>query len=73
MFNSNFSLANLKNSHFLFLDSQRVNFLLLYKGKIEKIEEELKEANIQKNKYNIEIKKLPNEDKERHIVIISVL
>lgn len=47
--------------------------LLLYKGKIEKIEEELKEANIQKNKYNIEIKKLPNEDKERHIVIISVL
>lgn len=47
--------------------------LLLYKGKIDKIEEELKEANIQKNKYNIEIKKLPNEDKERHIVIISVL
>ena len=47
--------------------------LLLYKGKIDKIEEELKEANIQKNKYNIEIKKLPNEDKERHIVIISAL
>ena len=47
--------------------------LVLYKGKREKIEEELKEANIQKNKYNIEIKKLPNEDKERHIVIISGL
>ncbi|TVL60590.1 16S rRNA (guanine(527)-N(7))-methyltransferase RsmG [Brachyspira hyodysenteriae] len=45
--------------------------LILYKGKIEKIEEELKEANIQKNKYNIEIKKLESKDKERHIVIIS--
>lgn len=43
--------------------------LLVYKGKIEKIEEEL--SNIQKNKYNIEIKKLPNKDKERHIIIIS--
>ena len=45
--------------------------LIAYKGKMEKIEEELKEANIQKNKYNIEIKKLSSEDKERHIVIIS--
>lgn len=45
--------------------------LIAYKGKIEKIEEELKEANIQKNKYHIEIKKLPFQDKERHIVIIS--
>lgn len=45
--------------------------LVLYKGKKEKIEEELKEANIQKNKYNIEIKKLESKDKERHIVIIS--
>lgn len=44
--------------------------LILYKGKIEKIEEELKEANIQKNKYDIEIKKLKSKDKERHIVII---
>lgn len=43
--------------------------LVLYKGKIEKIEEEL--SNIQKNKYNIEIKKLENRDKERHILIIS--
>ncbi|WP_020005096.1 16S rRNA (guanine(527)-N(7))-methyltransferase RsmG [Brachyspira innocens] len=43
--------------------------LVLYKGKIEKIEEEL--SNIQKNKYNIEIKKLENIDKERHILIIS--
>lgn len=43
--------------------------LILYKGKIEKIEEEL--SNIQKNKYNIEIKKLENRDKERHILIIS--
>lgn len=43
--------------------------LVLYKGKIEKIEEEL--SNIQKNKYNIEIKKLLNKDKERHILIIS--
>ena len=47
--------------------------LVLYKGKREKIEEELKEANIQKNKYNIEIKKLGSKDKERHIVIISSL
>ena len=47
--------------------------LVLYKGKKEKIEEELKEANIQKNKYNIEIKKLESKDKERHIVIISSL
>ena len=47
--------------------------LVLYKGKREKIEEELKEANIQKNKYNIEIKKLESKDKERHIVIISSL
>lgn len=47
--------------------------LVLYKGKKEKIEEELKEANIQKNKYNIEIKKLKSKDKERHIVIISSL
>ncbi len=45
--------------------------LVAYKGKMEKIEEELKDANIQKNKYNIEIKKLSSEDKERHIVIIS--
>lgn len=43
--------------------------LILYKGKMEKIEEEL--SNIQKNKYNIEIKKLLNKDKERHILIIS--
>lgn len=43
--------------------------LILYKGKIEKIEEEL--SNIQKNKYNIEIKKLLSKDKERHILIIS--
>ena len=47
--------------------------LVLYKGKKEKIEEELKEANIPKNKYNIEIKKLESKDKERHIVIISSL
>ena len=47
--------------------------LVLYKGKIEKIEEELKEANIPKNKYNIEIKKLESKDKERHIVIIYSL
>ena len=47
--------------------------LVLYKGKKEKIEEELKEANIQKNKYNIEIKKLESKDKERHIVITSSL
>lgn len=47
--------------------------LVLYKGKKEKIEEELKEANIQKNKYNLEIKKLESKDKERHIVIISSL
>ncbi|AEM21192.1 glucose-inhibited division protein B [Brachyspira intermedia PWS/A] len=47
--------------------------LVLYKGKKEKIEEELKEANIQKNKYNIEIKKLESRDKERHMVIISSL
>ncbi|WP_304353228.1 16S rRNA (guanine(527)-N(7))-methyltransferase RsmG [Brachyspira innocens] len=43
--------------------------LVLYKGKIEKIEEEL--SNIQKNKYNIEILKLLSKDKERHILIIS--
>ena len=43
--------------------------LILYKGKMEKIEEEL--SNIQKNKYNIEIKKLLNKYKERHILIIS--
>ena len=43
--------------------------LVLYKGKIEKIEEEL--SNIQKNKYNIEIMELLNKDKERHILIIS--
>ncbi|MEI0525032.1 16S rRNA (guanine(527)-N(7))-methyltransferase RsmG [Brachyspira murdochii] len=43
--------------------------LVLYKGKMEKIEEEL--SNIQKNKYSIEIKKLANIDKERHILIIS--
>ena len=36
---------------------------------MEKIEEEL--SNIQKNKYNIEIKKLLNKYKERHILIIS--
>ncbi len=47
--------------------------LVLYKGKREKIEEELKEANIPKNKYNIEIKKLESKDKERHIVIIYSL
>ncbi|EKV57701.1 glucose-inhibited division protein B [Brachyspira hampsonii 30446] len=45
--------------------------LILYKGKIEKIEEELKKANISKSKYTVEIKKLENKDKERHIVIIS--
>lgn len=45
--------------------------LIAYKGKMEKIEEELKNANISKNKYNIEIKKLNSiMDKERHIVII---
>ncbi|PCG19941.1 16S rRNA (guanine(527)-N(7))-methyltransferase RsmG [Brachyspira sp. G79] len=43
--------------------------LILYKGKIEKIEEEL--SNIQKNKYNIEIIKLLKKEKERHILIIS--
>ena len=43
--------------------------LILYKGKREKIEEELKAANIVK--YNIEIKKLESSDKERHIVIIN--
>ncbi|WP_157152726.1 16S rRNA (guanine(527)-N(7))-methyltransferase RsmG [Brachyspira murdochii] len=43
--------------------------LVLYKGKMEKIEEEL--SNIQKNKYNIEILKLLSKDKERHILIIS--
>ena len=45
--------------------------MIAYKGKMEKIEEELKNANISKNKYNIEIKKLNSiMDKERHIVII---
>lgn len=43
--------------------------LILYKGKMEKIEEEL--SNIQKNKYNIEIMELLNKYKERHILIIS--
>ncbi|ASJ21949.1 16S rRNA (guanine(527)-N(7))-methyltransferase RsmG [Brachyspira hampsonii] len=45
--------------------------LILYKGKKEKIEEELKKANISKSKYTVEIKRLENKDKERHIVIIS--
>lgn len=43
--------------------------LIAYKGKMEKIEEELKNVNI--SKYNIEIKKLPIEDKERHIIILK--
>ena len=47
--------------------------LIAYKGKMEKMEEELKEANISKNKYNIEIKKLESKDKERHLVVISSL
>ena len=47
--------------------------LIAYKGKREKIEEEIKEAYIQKNKYEIEIKKLYSHNKERHIVIISSL
>lgn len=47
--------------------------LIAYKGRMDKIEEELKNANISKNKYNIEIKKLESKDKERHIVIISSL
>lgn len=47
--------------------------LIVYKGKMEKIEEEIKEAYIQKNKYEIKIKKLYSHNKERHIVIISSL
>lgn len=43
--------------------------LILYKGKREKIEEELKDANIVK--CHVEIKKLDSSDKERHIVIIN--
>ena len=45
--------------------------LIIYKGKIEKIEEELKKANISESKFNIEIKKLDSKYKERHIIIIS--
>ena len=44
--------------------------LLAYKGKLNKINEELEEIKDIK-KYNIEIKKLNNEDKERNIVIIK--
>lgn len=44
--------------------------LIAYKGKLDKIEEELKEIkNIEK--YNIEIKKMENKEKERNIVIIK--
>ncbi len=44
--------------------------LIAYKGKLDKIKEELKEIkNIEK--YNIEIKKLENKEKERNIVIIK--
>ena len=44
--------------------------LLAYKGKLNKINEELEEIKDIK-KYNIEIKKLNNEDKERNIVIFK--
>jgi len=44
--------------------------LLAYKGKLNKINEELEEIKDIK-KYNIEIKKLNNENKERNIVIIK--
>lgn len=44
--------------------------LIAYKGKLDKIKEELKEIkNIEK--YNIEIKKLDDKEKERNIVIIK--
>lgn len=43
--------------------------LIAYKGKLNKINEEIKEVKYIE-RYNIEIKKLNNEEKERNIVII---
>lgn len=65
------AFSNIKTLLKIFKKLKRENGILIaYKGKLNKIEEELKEVK-DIEKYNIEIKNLNNKDKERNIVIIK--
>lgn len=65
------AFSNIKTLLKIFKKLKSENGILIaYKGKLNKIEEELKEVE-DIEKYNIEIKNLNNKDKERNIVIIK--
>lgn len=65
------AFSNIKTLLKIFKKLKSENGILIaYKGKLNKIEEELKEVK-DIEKYNIEIKNLNNKDKERNIVIIK--
>lgn len=65
------AFSNIKTLLKIFKKLKSKNGILIaYKGKLNKIEEELKEVK-DIEKYNIEIKNLNNKDKERNIVIIK--